>query len=63
MVHQCGSEGKALKRKSSSVNTGLVILHCADGRFGKKDVVCPIFSCTTQVRPALLQPSQPGTQL
>lgn len=24
MVHQCGSEGKALKRKSSSVNTGFV---------------------------------------
>lgn len=53
MVHQCGSEGKALKRKSSSVNTGLVILHCADGRFGKKDVVCLIFSCTTQVRPGM----------
>lgn len=38
MVHQCGSEGKALKRKS--VNTGFFfILHCADGRFGKRDVV------------------------
>lgn len=24
MVHQCGSEGKALERKSSSVNTGFV---------------------------------------
>lgn len=44
MVHQCGSEGKALERKSSSVNTGFCISCCADGRFGKKDVVCLILS-------------------
>lgn len=51
MVHQCGSKGKALERKSSSVNTGFLFLRCADGRFGKKDVVCLIFSCTMLFRP------------
>lgn len=52
MVHQCGSEGKALE-KSSSVNTGFVF--CADGRFGKNDVVCLIFCCTTQFGPGKIK--------